>query len=105
MYAIVKAGGQQFRVAENQVITVNKLDGEAGAKVVFEEVLMVGEGEGAKVGSPLVAGAKVEAEIIRQKRGAKISAFNFKAKKNVRKRWGHRQPLTDLKIVKISTGK
>ncbi len=105
MYAIVKTGGQQFRVMENQVITVNKIDGEAGSKTELAAVLAVGEGEGLKVGTPLVQGAKVEATIVRQKMGPKINAFNYKAKKNVRKQWGHRAQLTELKINKIVAGK
>lgn len=101
MYAIVKTGGQQFKVEENQIVTVNKLEGEAGSKVELGQVLLVGD----KVGSPFVPGAKVEAEIVRQKQGKKINAFNYKAKKNVRKRWGHRPQLTEVKITKISAGK
>jgi large subunit ribosomal protein L21 len=104
MYAIVKTGGQQFKVEDGDVITVNKIEGDAGAKVSLDQVLMV-SGDNATVGTPLVPGAKVSAEIVRQKLGKKIEAFNYKAKKNVRKRWGHREPLTEIKITKISAGK
>lgn len=105
MYAVIRAGGQQLRVAQDQTVTVNRIAGDVGSKVTFDQVLMVGDGENSSIGSPVVAGAKVEAEIVRQKRGPKINAFNYKAKKNVRKRWGHRQELTELKITKISAGK
>ncbi|MBA3725942.1 MAG: 50S ribosomal protein L21 [Armatimonadetes bacterium] len=104
MYAIVKTGGQQFKVQDGDVITVNKIEGDAGAKVEIKEVLMTG-GDNSAVGSPFVVGALVEAEIVRQKKAKKINGFNYKAKKNVRKRWGHRAQLTELKITKISAGK
>ena len=84
MYAIVKSGGQQFKVQENDVVTVNKVEGEAGAKLKLGDVLLLG-GDQPKLGSPFVSGASVEAEIVRQKKGRKINAFNYKAKKNVRK--------------------
>ena len=104
MYAIVKSGGQQFKVQENDVVTVNKVEGEAGAKLKLGDVLLLG-GDKPKLGSPFVSGASVEAEIVRQKKGRKINAFNYKAKKNVRKHWGHRPQLTEIRITKISGGK
>jgi large subunit ribosomal protein L21 len=104
MYAIVKTGGQQFKVQEKDVVTVNKLEGEVGTKVEFSEVLLLG-GDKPKVGTPYVQGAKVQAEIVRQKKAKKIVAFNYKAKKNVRKHWGHRAQLTELRITKILGGK
>lgn len=104
MYAVVRAGGRQFKVAENQVITVDRLQADVGTKIGLE-VLMLGEGEKAKFGTPFVAGAKVEAEVLRHRRGPKIRAFNYKPKKNERRRWGHRQELTDIRIVNISSGK
>lgn len=104
MYAIIKAGGRQYRVQENDVVAVNRLPGEPGSTVVLEQVLLVG-GEKPLVGSPTVEGAKVEAEIVRHKRGPKIRGFTYKAKKNARRRWGHRQELTELKIVSIVPGK
>jgi large subunit ribosomal protein L21 len=104
MYAIIQAGGRQYRVRENDVVAVNRLQGEPGSTVVLEQVLLIG-GDQAIVGSPTVGGAKVEAEIIRHKRGPKIRGFTYKAKKNVRRRWGHRQELTELRIVSIVPGK
>ncbi|HTQ12185.1 MAG TPA: 50S ribosomal protein L21 [Fimbriimonadaceae bacterium] len=104
MYAIVKTGGKQFKAAKDDVIIVEKLDGEPGTKIDLDEVLMVVDGAKCKVGSPFVKGAKVTGEIVRQGKAKKINAFNYKPKKNVRKRWGHRQPLTHVKITEIEAG-
>ena len=104
MYALVKTGGQQFKVEDGDVITINKIDGDAGAKVEFKEVLLVG-GDKPKLGSPFVTGASVTGQIVRQKKAKKIVGFNFKAKKNIRKRWGHRAQLTEVKITGIDAGK
>jgi large subunit ribosomal protein L21 len=105
MYAIVKTGGKQFKAAQNDVLVVEKLTGEPGDKVELSEVVMLVDGEKVSVGSPFVKGAKVQAEIIRQGKAAKINGFNYKPKKNERKRWGHRQPQTHLKITGIEVGK
>jgi large subunit ribosomal protein L21 len=104
MYAIVKTGGKQYRAEKGGTIIVEKLDGEVGDKVVLEEVLVVCEKDKVKAGSPFVKGAKVTAEIVRQGKGKKVNAFNYKAKKNERKRWGHRQPQTHLKVTEIAGG-
>lgn len=104
MYAIVKTGGKQFRAEKGGTLVVEKLVGEPGTKIELDEVLMICDGEKHKIGSPLVKGAKVRAEIVRQGKGAKINAFNYKAKKNERKRWGHRQPETHLKVTEIVAG-
>lgn len=104
MYAIVKTGGKQFKAAKDDVLIVEKIEGEPGAKVDLAEVVMVCNGDDVKIGSPFVKGAKVQAEIVRQGKGPKIEAFNYKAKKNERKRWGHRQPQTFLKITGIEAG-
>jgi large subunit ribosomal protein L21 len=104
MYAIVKTGGKQFRAEKGGTLIVEKLDGEPGTKIELDEVLMVSDGDKLKLGSPFVKGAKVKVEILRQGKGAKINAFNYKAKKNVRKRWGHRQPETHLKVTDIVAG-
>jgi large subunit ribosomal protein L21 len=105
MYAIVKTGGKQFKAAENEIIVVEKLDGEVGSKVEMTEVVLIANGDKVKVGSPLVTGAKVVGTIVRQAKGPKIVAFNYKAKKNERKRWGHRQQYTQVRIEKIEAGK
>ena|SRR6185436_10968652 len=104
MYAIVKTGGKQLKAAKDDVIIVEKLEGEPGTKVDLGEVLMVIDGEKFKIGSPFVKGAKVMGEIVRQAKAKKINAFNYKAKKNVRKRWGHRQPETHIRITGIEAG-
>jgi len=101
MYAVIKTGGKQYRVAEGQKLRVEKLTGNAGDKVTFDEVLLVG-GDSPQIGLPLVKGASVAAEIVGQDRGKKIVVFKFKRRKNYRRKNGHRQPYTELKITGIS---
>lgn len=104
MYAIIKTGGKQYKAAKDEVIVVEKIEGEPGTVVTLDEVLsLVGEGD-ITLGSPYVKGAKVMGTILRQGKGPKINAFNYKAKKNIRKRWGHRQPLTHVKITEVIGG-
>src|SRR5262245_10499249 len=104
MYAVIKTGGKQYRVAPDEVLTVEKLTGEAGAKVEFTEVLMVaGTGE-AKVGTPILAGAKVVAEVVEQGRAAKVIAFKKRRRKNSRRKRGHRQHQTTVRIKEILGG-
>ena len=104
MYVIVKTGGKQLKAAKGDLLIVEKLDGEQGTKVELNEVVMVCDDANVKIGSPFVKGAKVKAEIVRQCKGPKINAFNYKAKKNERKRWGHRQPQTHLRITEDVAG-
>jgi large subunit ribosomal protein L21 len=104
MYAIVKTGGKQYKAAKDDVLIVEKLEGEAGTAVELAEVLLVVDGENTTVGSPLVKGALVRGEIVRQGKGPKIEAFNYKPKKNERKRWGHRQPQTHIRITEVQAG-
>jgi large subunit ribosomal protein L21 len=101
MYAVIKTGGKQYRVSEGQVLRVEKLNGNKGDTVTFDEVLFVG-GEAAKIGQPIVQGAKVSAEITDQDRGKKLVVFKFRRRKNYRRKNGHRQPYTELKITGIS---
>ncbi|HUO04205.1 MAG TPA: 50S ribosomal protein L21 [Candidatus Binataceae bacterium] len=103
MFAIVKTGGKQYRVEVGGQITVERLDGEVGAEVSLDEVLAVG-GEAPKVGTPTVAGAAVKAKILQQPRGEKVIVFKKKRRKNYRRKRGHRQELTVLKIQEISAG-
>ena len=102
MYAVIATGGKQFKVQEQDIVTMERLEGEAGAKVSFTEVLAVGEGANLKMGSPLVEGAKVEGEIVEQLRGPNLIAFKMKRRKGYRRRKGHRQELTKVKITSIA---
>ena len=101
MYAVIKTGGKQYKVAPGDKLRVEKLPGDVGDKVEFGEVLLVG-GETLKVGQPLVTGAKVEAKITAQDRAKKIIIFKFRRRKNYRRKSGHRQPFTALEITGIT---
>ncbi len=101
MYAVVVSGGKQHRVRQGDLVRVEKIDGEVGAKVTLDRVLMIGGEGGAKIGTPLVAGAKVSAEIVRQGLAKKVLVFHKKRRKRFRKLRGHRQPFTHLKITAI----
>ncbi len=101
MYAVIKTGGKQYRVSEGDRLRVEKLLGEVGTSVTLDEVLMIG-GEKVVVGKPRVAGAKVTAEIVAQDRAKKIIVFKFRRRKNYRRKRGHRQPFTELKITSVS---
>lgn len=102
MYAIIKTGGKQYRVAEGDVIIVEKLEAEVGASVTFDEVLLVSGDSDVKIGKPLVEGASVTGKVEAQKKAKKILVFKYKAKSNYRRRQGHRQPYTKVKIEKIT---
>ncbi|HHU79000.1 MAG: 50S ribosomal protein L21 [Caldicoprobacterales bacterium] len=102
MYAIIKTGGKQYKVQEGDIIRVEKLDVEEGSVVEFDEVLAVNNDNGLKVGTPLVEGAVVEANVLKQGKSKKIIVFKYKAKKNYRKKQGHRQPYTQVQITKIN---
>ena len=105
MFAVVKTGGKQYKVAENDIIKVERLPGDAGSAVTLDQVLAVGDAKGVKVGSPLVAGTVVSAEIVEQTRGDKIIVFKKKRRKNYRRTRGHRQELTVLRITGIGGAK
>ncbi len=100
MYAVIQTGGKQYRVAEGDTIRVEKLLGDVGSKVEFDDILMVGGGKVA-VGKPLVGGAKVVAEITAQDLAKKIIVFKMKRRKGYRRRRGHRQPYTELRIDSV----
>ena len=101
MYAVIKTGGKQYRVAANDTLIIEKVTGEAGATVEFTEVLMLG-GEGdAKIGKPTIAGAKVTAEVVEQGRAKKVIAFKKRRRKNSRRKRGHRQEQTTVRIKDI----
>jgi large subunit ribosomal protein L21 len=99
--AIFRTGGHQFRVSEGDTLRVATLTGEAGQSVVFEEVLAV-LGDAPSIGQPLIAGAKVQAEIVRHGRGEKIIVFKFKRRKRHKRKMGHRQNFTEVKITSIT---
>lgn len=101
MYAVIKTGGKQYRVAEGDVVNIEKLAGEPGAKIELSEVLAVGEGEGIKIGTPTVEGARVVAEILKQDKGKKVIIYKKKRRKGYDKRQGHRQLFTSIKIQEI----
>lgn len=101
MYAVIKTGGKQYRVSTDDVLNVERLAGETSAKVEFSDVLMVGSGDNVKVGSPTVAGAKVVAEVVEQTRGPKLIAFKKRRRKSSRRKKGHRQDLTKVRITEI----
>ena len=103
MYAVIRTGGKQYRVSKDDVIAIEKLDGKAGDKIKFDEVLMLGEaGKEPKVGEPMVAGASVTAEVLDQGRADKITVIKFRRRKNYHRTKGHRQHETVLKITDIS---
>jgi large subunit ribosomal protein L21 len=104
MFAVIRTGGKQYKVAPNDVIFVEKLAGEAGAEIAFEDVLMVGDAEGATSGTPELADVHVTATVLEQKRADKIIVFKKKRRHNYRRKNGHRQHLTVLRITDIVTG-
>ncbi|NLB17382.1 MAG: 50S ribosomal protein L21 [Syntrophomonadaceae bacterium] len=101
MYAVIKSGGKQYRVQEGEVVRIEKLGAEVGETVEFDQVLAVKNEDGLKVGNPFLAEAKVQGRIMAQDRAKKIIVFKYKAKKNYRKKQGHRQPYTSVLIQKI----
>ena len=100
MFAVIKTGGKQYRVSKDDVIAIEKLDGDAGATIVFDEVLMLGD----QVGAPRVANAQVTGEVVRQFRGDKVIIFKKRRRKHYRRRNGHRQHLTLVKITDMGVG-
>ncbi len=103
MYAVIQTGGKQYRVATGDVITVERLTGETGGSIVFDRVLMVGEGGSPTIGRPIVDGATVSATVLEQARGPKIIVFKKHRRKGYRRTAGHRQDLTVLRITDVST--
>lgn len=103
MYAVIETGGKQYRVTAGDTIDVERLPAEAGSQIELDRVLMVAGDEGISIGAPVVAGARVVATVAQHLRGPKIVVFKFKAKKRYRRKTGHRQELTRLKIDTIQT--
>jgi large subunit ribosomal protein L21 len=102
MYAVIKTGGKQYRVMQGETLRVEKLEGDVGADVKFDQVLLVGEGDGINVGAPLVAGALVAATIKSHGRADKIRIIKFRRRKHHQKQMGHRQYYTEIEITGIS---
>ena len=103
MYAVVKTGGKQYRVTKDDTILVEKLNADEGETVTLSDVMLLGDGDKVTVGTPVVANASVEAQVVNQTRGPKIIIFRRKRRKNHRRTQGHRQDLTLLKITQINT--
>lgn len=103
MYAVVKTGGKQYRVSKDDILKVERLPGDAGDVITLDDILMVGEGKNVTLGEPRVAGAAVAAEILEQGRGPKITVFKKRRRQNYRRKKGHRQLLTVLKVTDILT--
>ncbi len=101
MYAVIATGGKQYRVNVGDEIFIEKIDGEAGDSVKFDEVLAVSDESGLRLGTPTLDGASVEAEIVKQGKGKKVIVFKYKAKKGYRRKNGHRQPYTRVRIASI----
>jgi large subunit ribosomal protein L21 len=102
MYAVIRTGGKQYRVAVGNQVEVEKLEGEIGSTITLEDVLLVANGDAVQVGTPVVAGATVVAKITGQYRGTKVMVFRYRPKKRIRVRKGHRQYLTRLQIESIT---
>ncbi|MEE4301144.1 MAG: 50S ribosomal protein L21 [Pseudomonadales bacterium] len=102
MFAVIESGGKQHRVQEGDVLRLEKLDAEAGASVTFDRVMLVGEGEDVTVGTPLVEGGSVTAEVLGHGRHDKITVIKFKRRKDYDKKQGHRQHYTEIKVTGIS---
>lgn len=102
MHAIIEAGGKQYKVAEGDVVFIEKMEAEAGATITFDKVLAVLDGDKQTFGAPVVEGAKVSATVVKNGKNKKIMIFKYTPKKGYRKRQGHRQPYTKVEIGKIS---
>lgn len=103
MYAVIKTGGKQYRVEKGDVIFTERLPSAEGENVVFDEVLAIGGGDGAKVGSPTVQGATVEGKVVKNGKGKKLNIITYRAKKGSARRMGHRQPYTRIEITAINS--
>jgi large subunit ribosomal protein L21 len=104
MYAIFRAAGKQFKAEKGKVLRLPLLTAEAGAKITFDEVLLSSDGETIKAGTPLVKGAKVTAEVVGEGKEPKIYVFKFKRRKNYRRKTGHRQGYTEVRITDVKLG-
>lgn len=104
MYAIVKAGGKQYKVSQGELVKVEKIPGEVGSQVTLDQVCLVKDGEQLKMGQPILPGAAVQCEIVGQGKAKKIIVFKMKRRKKYRRKKGHRQLFTTLKVERITLG-
>lgn len=104
MYAVFRSGGKQYRASKGEVLKLEKLDADEGAKVSFDEVLLIGEGKDIKVGSPLLSGTSVSAKVLRQGKSKKVSVVKFRRRQNYLRQHTHRQHYTEVEITDISGG-
>ena len=102
MYAVVKTGGKQYRIAPGEKLKIEQIPADVGAEVVLDQVLMVGEGESVRVGQPVVTGASVKATVLAHGRGVKVKIFKMRRRKHYQKHQGHRQGYTELRIDSIN---
>jgi large subunit ribosomal protein L21 len=102
MYAVIKSGGKQYRVEAGKPVRIESLAAEVGASVAFEEVLLVGSGDGVKIGAPLLSGAKVKGTVLAHGRGDKVRIFKLRRRKHYQKSQGHRQNYTEVRIDEIT---
>ena len=102
MYAVIKTGGKQYRVAAGEKLKIEQIPAEVGAEITLDQILMVGEGESVKIGAPLVTGASVKATVLSQGRHAKVTIFKMRRRKHYQKHQGHRQNYTEIRIDGIS---
>jgi large subunit ribosomal protein L21 len=102
MYAVIKTGGKQYRVAPGEKIKIEQIPADVGAQIVLDQVLMVGDGDAVKLGNPLVAGASVQATVIAHGRGEKVKIFKMRRRKHYQKTQGHRQNYTEIRVDAIA---
>ena len=102
MYAVIKTGGKQYRVAAGEKLKIEQIPAEVGAEITLDQILMVGEGESVKIGAPLVSGASVKATVLSQGRHKKVTIFKMRRRKHYQKHQGHRQNYTELRIDTIA---
>ena len=103
MYAVIASGGKQYKVQEGEILKIEKIDGQVGSEVSFDQVLMMSDGEAVKIGQPTLTDATVTAHIVEQGKEKKILVFKYKRRKRYRRKQGHRQPFTAVKIHSIQT--
>lgn len=102
MYAVIKTGGKQYRISAGEKLRIEQIPAEIGQEIVLDQVLMVADGEAVRMGTPLIAGARIKARVLAQGRGEKVSIFKMRRRKHYRKSMGHRQNYTEIEILGIA---